>query len=80
MLKHGGNSNLSLGVSGGSDALTYSVTGSYDNEAGNTLAFPKSRRQRFETMHGTEPEDWMRRPQQLRRWSAIEPPHGDPRA
>jgi len=68
ILKHGGNSSLSLGVSGGSDALTYSVTGSYDNEEG-ILSLPDIEATRFASIHGTAPDDWMSRPQQLRRWS-----------
>ena len=69
ILKQGGASSLSLGVSGGTDALTYSITGSYDNEQG-ILSLPEVEASRFTSIHGTGPEDWMSRPQQLRRWSA----------
>jgi TonB-linked SusC/RagA family outer membrane protein len=68
ILKHGGNSSLSLGVSGGTDALTYSITGSYDNDQG-LLSLPEIEASRFASIHGTAPDDWMSRPQQLRRWS-----------
>lgn len=68
LLRHGGNSNLSLGVSGGSEALTYSITGSYDNDEG-LIGLPGVEATRFETEHGTAPNSWMSRPDQLRRWS-----------
>jgi TonB-dependent SusC/RagA subfamily outer membrane receptor len=69
VLRHGGASNFSLGVSGGSDALTYAVSGSYDNEQG-VLGLPEVEAQRFVTEHGIAPDAWMTRPQQLQRWNA----------
>ena len=68
LLKHGGNSNVSLGVSGGSEALTYAISGSYDNDEG-LIGLPGVEATRFETVHGTAPFSWMTRPEQLRRWS-----------
>jgi TonB-linked SusC/RagA family outer membrane protein len=68
ILKQGGNSSFSLGVSGGTDALTYSITGSYDTEEG-ILGLPDVEATRFASIHGASPDDWMSRPQQLRRWS-----------
>lgn len=68
LLKHGGNSSLSLGVSGGSEALTYSITGSYNNDEG-LIGLPQIEATRFTAEHGAAPNTWMTRPQQLRRWS-----------
>ena len=68
LLRHGGNSNLSLGVSGGSDALTYAITGSYDNDEG-IIGLPTVEADRFTALHGEAPFSWMTRPDQLRRWS-----------
>ena len=70
VLHQGGNSSLSLGVSGGSEALTYAISGSYDNEEG-ILGLPEVEAQQFEAEHGTAPDSWMTRPQQLERWSAT---------
>ena len=68
VLRHGGNSSLSLGVSGGSEALTYAITGSYDNDEG-LIGLPGIEATRYTTEHGTAPNAWMTRPDQLRRWS-----------
>jgi len=69
VLHQGNNSSLQLGVSGGSEALTYAVSGSYDNEEG-ILGLPEVEAQQFEAEHGTAPDSWMTRPQQLERWTA----------
>lgn len=70
-LQHGNTTSLSLGVSGGSEALAYSITGSYGDETG-ILRLPDIEAARFGTLHGgAEPPDWMRRPQQLTRWSGT---------
>jgi TonB-linked SusC/RagA family outer membrane protein len=70
LLKQGGSSSLSLGVSGGSEALTYAITGSYDNDEG-ILSLPGVEATRFTNEHGSAPFSWMTRPQQLRRWSGT---------
>ncbi|HWZ57655.1 MAG TPA: TonB-dependent receptor plug domain-containing protein [Gemmatimonadaceae bacterium] len=71
VLTHGGRTNLSLGVAGGSDAVTYSLTGSADNEDG-MLKLPAIEATRFGQEHqGAAPLGWMRHPQHLSRWSAA---------
>jgi TonB-dependent SusC/RagA subfamily outer membrane receptor len=70
-LGHGQNTSASLGVSGGSAALTYALTGSYADERG-LLQLPDVEAARFGTLHGgAAVPDWMQRPQQLSRWSAT---------
>lgn len=69
LLGHGQNTKLSLGVSGGTAALTYALTGSYGNETG-LPRLPDVEAERFGTLHGgAAPPDWMRRPQKLTSWS-----------
>ena len=51
-------------ASGGSQALTYSVTGSYSDETG-LLTLPAFEVERFRTRFNREPPDWMRRPHQF---------------
>ncbi|HEU4642608.1 MAG TPA: TonB-dependent receptor plug domain-containing protein [Gemmatimonadaceae bacterium] len=71
VLGHGQTTNVSLGVSGGSAALTYALTGSYDDQTG-ILRLPDVEAARFATLHGgAAPPDWMQRPQQLTRWSGT---------
>ncbi|MBX6332526.1 MAG: TonB-dependent receptor, partial [Gemmatimonadaceae bacterium] len=68
VLGHGDNLKASLGVSGGTGALTYALTGSYADETG-ILTLPDVEVARFQTLHGTTPPSWMRRPQTLTQWS-----------
>ncbi|HEX6535955.1 MAG TPA: TonB-dependent receptor plug domain-containing protein [Gemmatimonadaceae bacterium] len=71
VLGHGQNTSVSLGVSGGTAALTYALTGSYDDETG-ILELPGVEAERFATLHGgAAPPHWMGRPQQLTRWSGT---------
>ncbi|HWZ60363.1 MAG TPA: TonB-dependent receptor plug domain-containing protein [Gemmatimonadaceae bacterium] len=70
ILKTGSTSNLSLGVAGGTAALTYSLTGSTDDETG-LVGLPSVEADRFRLVHdGQNPYGWMRRPEQLSRWTA----------
>jgi TonB-linked SusC/RagA family outer membrane protein len=67
MLAHGARTSATLGVSGGSDALTYSVTGNFDEELG-VVRLPDLEAERYRAIHGAEAPDWMRRPQRLTQW------------
>ncbi|MBX6330991.1 MAG: TonB-dependent receptor [Gemmatimonadaceae bacterium] len=70
-LAHGRNTSVSVAVSGGTDALTYSLTGSYQDETG-ILSLPDVEAARFATQHGgATPPEWMRRPQQNTVWSGA---------
>ena len=70
VLGQGSNTNAALGVSGGSEALTYALNGSFDREQG-LLSLPDVEATRFELAHSAPPPSWMRRPEQLKRWSAT---------
>jgi TonB-dependent SusC/RagA subfamily outer membrane receptor len=71
LLGQGQNTSASLGVSGGTAALTYALTGSYTDETG-LLELPEIEAERFGTRHGgATPPEWMRRPQQLTTWSGT---------
>ncbi|HEU4640831.1 MAG TPA: SusC/RagA family TonB-linked outer membrane protein [Gemmatimonadaceae bacterium] len=70
VLGHGANTNLSLGVSGGTAELTYALQGSYSDETG-IPKLPDVERERFQTEHGAAPPSWMERPQQLTSWSGT---------
>jgi TonB-dependent SusC/RagA subfamily outer membrane receptor len=70
ILGRGNTTQLSLGVSGGADALTYSVTGSTDQATG-LLTLPGIESRQFQAQTGTPPPAWMQRPDQLSRWSAT---------
>jgi TonB-dependent SusC/RagA subfamily outer membrane receptor len=71
VLGHGQNTSVSLGVSGGTDALTYALTGSYGDETG-IVQLPGVEAERFAAAHGgAAPASWMRRPQHLSRWSGT---------
>jgi TonB-linked SusC/RagA family outer membrane protein len=69
VLGQGANTGLSLGVSGGTAALAYAVTGSYDDETG-LVRLPDVEAARYTEAHGgAGPPSWMLRPQKLTRWS-----------
>jgi TonB-linked SusC/RagA family outer membrane protein len=70
LLDQGRRTNVSLGVSGGTSALTYALTGSYADETG-LLALPDVEIERFRARHGAPPPDWMQRPQTLERWGGT---------
>lgn len=59
-----------LGVSGGSDKLTYYVSGSLDDEGG-LVALPPTEIALYQSTHdGAGPPGWMIHPQRLGRWTA----------
>lgn len=60
----------SITASGGSQALTYSVTGSYNTETG-LLELPAASIRQFRQQFNREPADWMRTPHQLTTWSVT---------
>ena len=70
VLDRGQRSALSLGVTGGSQSLQYSFTGSYADEEG-LLRLPAFEAARYREQHNEEPPDWMQRPQQLTQWGGT---------
>lgn len=70
VLDQGQRTDLSIRVSGGSSALTYSLTGSYADEVG-LLTLPEFEAEKFRERKGIAPPDWMQRPHQLSRWSGT---------
>jgi TonB-linked SusC/RagA family outer membrane protein len=70
ILGHGERTAFTLGVSGGVDALQYSINGNYSDELG-IVRLPGLEADRYAALHaGTRPPDWMRRPQRLEQWGA----------
>jgi TonB-linked SusC/RagA family outer membrane protein len=70
VLDQGLRTAAAVGVSGGSDALQYSISGSYDDEVG-LVRLPGIEQQRYRTLEGgVNPPDWMQRPQRLTQWEA----------
>lgn len=67
VLDKGSHTAMTGGVSGGSSMLTYSVTGSYRDEVG-LVKLPGYEVARYRTDEGTDPPDWMQRPQALTQW------------
>ncbi len=70
VLDQGSRTAATIGVSGGSNALTYNVTGSYRHELG-LVKLPTYEAERFRAVQGTDAPGWMDRPQKLTRWSAT---------
>jgi TonB-linked SusC/RagA family outer membrane protein len=68
VLGHGNSTGLTIGVSGGSTALQYSITGSASDQLG-LLMLPEFAAARFQATQGTEPPDWMLRPQNYKTYS-----------
>src|SRR5690606_11418756 len=66
----GKRTSVSLTASGGTQALTYSVTGSYSDEIGG-LALPQLEIDRFRARFNREPPDWMQRPHHLQQWAVA---------
>ncbi|HEX6534031.1 MAG TPA: TonB-dependent receptor plug domain-containing protein [Gemmatimonadaceae bacterium] len=60
-LGHGSRTAVTLGVSGGSDALQYALTGSASEDVG-LLRLPGFAARQFRTAQGIAPPSWMRRP------------------
>ena len=70
VLDQGSRTAATVGVSGGTDALTYNVTGSYQDEVG-LVKLPGYARERYRLSEGRDVPDWMDRPQNLTRWGAT---------
>jgi TonB-linked SusC/RagA family outer membrane protein len=70
VLDQGSRTAATVGVSGGSEALTYSVIGSYRDEVG-LMRLPSYEAERYRAEQGSEAPDWMVRPQALTRWGAL---------
>ncbi len=71
ILRSGVTNTGNVGVSGGSEALTYAVNGSIDDEQG-VVNMPPSEMALYRSMHdGDQPLGWMIHPEQLSRWSAT---------
>lgn len=70
VLDRGQRSALSLGVSGGGQALQYAFTGSYSDETG-ILRLPAYEVERYREQYAHEPPGWMRRPQQHTQWGGT---------
>jgi TonB-linked SusC/RagA family outer membrane protein len=70
VLDQGSRTAATIGVSGGSNALTYNVTGSYRDEIG-LVKLPTYEAERFRAERGVDVPGWMDRPQKLERWGAA---------
>jgi len=64
----GHRSDATISVSGGSQALTYSLTGSGSQDIG-LFRLPDVDLQRYQTFQGTPAPSWMKRPDQLTTWA-----------
>ena len=64
----GRRSDASISVSGGAQALTYSLTGSGSSDLG-LYRLPDVDLQRYQAFQGTPAPSWMRRPDHLTNWS-----------
>lgn len=64
----GHRSDASLSVSGGSQSLTYSLTGSGSQDIG-LFRLPDTDVQRYQLFQGTPAPDWMKRPDRLTTWA-----------
>lgn len=67
VLDKGSRAAATIGVSGGSEALTYSVTGSIRDEVG-LVKLPDYEAERYLIAQGSRVPDWMSRPQSLKQW------------
>jgi TonB-linked SusC/RagA family outer membrane protein len=70
ILGHGNRRDENVGVSGGSDALQYSLTANEADEMG-FLHLPGIEVDRYTASHGSGPPDWMVHPDQLNQWSVT---------
>lgn len=68
VLGHGSRNGVSTTVSGGSQMLTYSLTGSATGDIG-ILKLPGIEADRFRKFHGSDPPGWMTRPDKYSTWS-----------
>jgi TonB-dependent SusC/RagA subfamily outer membrane receptor len=64
----GHRSDASISVSGGSQSLTYSLTGSGSQDIG-LFRLPDTDLQRYQLFQGTAAPSWMKRPDQLTTWA-----------
>jgi TonB-linked SusC/RagA family outer membrane protein len=69
-LGHGHRTAVTLGVSGGSDALQYAFTGSASEDIG-LLRLPGFAVRQFQGAHGTPPPSWMQRPHDYKAFSGT---------
>lgn len=67
VLGRGHNTAVNLGVSGGVGGITYSVNASYSDQVG-IIKLSDFEIGRFRSIHGRDPFDWMKRPQQYTIW------------
>jgi TonB-linked SusC/RagA family outer membrane protein len=70
VLGRGHRQNVSVGVSGGSELITYSLTGSFADETG-LLKMPDTEVRRITDAKGAAPPDWVQRPHGLDEWHAT---------
>jgi TonB-linked SusC/RagA family outer membrane protein len=70
VLDKGNRSAFTLGVSGGSSALRYTLTGSHRDEMG-LIRLPEFEVERYRGAEGVSPPAWMTRPQRLKQWGAT---------
>jgi TonB-dependent SusC/RagA subfamily outer membrane receptor len=70
ILGQGRLTTLSVTASGGNQALTYSITGTYGDETGY-LRLPAFEVERFHERFNRDAPDWMRKPHRLERWSVT---------
>ncbi len=70
VLGQGHSTSLSLTASGGTQALTYSITGTYGNDVG-LLTLPAFEQDRFRAAFNRDAPDWMTRPHHLTTWSVA---------
>jgi TonB-linked SusC/RagA family outer membrane protein len=66
----GHRSDASISVSGGAQALTYSLTGSGSSDLG-LYRLPDVDLQRYQAFQGSPAPSWMRRPDHLTNWSGA---------
>lgn len=70
VLGHGSRRAITVGVNGGSAAITYNVTGSLSDETG-MLTLPGYEIDRYRSIRGASPPGWVTHPQDYRTWSAA---------
>ncbi len=67
VLDQGHRTALSLTASGGTQALRYAVTASYDDETG-LMTLPAYEADRYRAQLGVAAPEWMKRPQRMTEW------------
>jgi TonB-linked SusC/RagA family outer membrane protein len=70
VLGQGHRSALTLGVSGGSSTIQYSITGSGSDEVG-LIKLPDAEVERYVALQGSQPPDWMKRPDDFKGYSGT---------